>query len=126
MRSDLRAEDCDDANVSRLAELHGNQTIGLGVPEGACCGSDGGSIVLLNDASDDVLELFVELGEVFDARLNNLLRPLIDLLSLVFNLIGTDDIVYSFFGDALNILRIKFILVLKVGHFLFVFLNTEI
>ena len=119
MRSDLRAEDCDDANVSRLAELHGNQTIGLGVPEGACRGGNRGSIVLLDDARYDILELFVQLREVLNAALDDLRGPLVDLVSLILNLVRTNDVVDSFLGNLLHVLRVKFVLVLKVCHFLF-------
>ena len=57
--SDLHAEDCDDADVGWLTQLHGDQTVRFGVPEGACRGGYRGSIVLLNDARYNILELFV-------------------------------------------------------------------
>ena len=57
--SDLHAEDCDDADVGWLTQLHGDQTVRFGIPEGACRGGYRGSIVLLNDARYNILELFV-------------------------------------------------------------------
>ena len=117
-RSDLRTEDCDDADVGRLAKLHGDQTIGLGVPEGACRGGNRGSIVLLDDARYDILELFIQLREVLNAALDNLRGPLVDLVSLILDLVGTDDVVDGFLGDLLHVLRVKFVLVFEVCHFL--------
>ena len=117
-RSDLRTEDCDDADVGRLAKLHGDQTIGLGVPEGACCGGNRGSIVLLDDARYDILELFIQLREVLNAALDNLRGPLVDLVSLILDLVGTDDVVDGFLGDLLHVLRVKFVFVFEVCHIL--------
>ena len=59
--SDLHAEDSDNADVGGLAELYGDETVGLGVPEGGGGRCDGRAIVLLDDARDHVLELLVQL-----------------------------------------------------------------
>ena len=115
--SDLHAEDCDDADVGGLTELHRDQTIGLRVPKGARGRSYCRSIVLLNDASDNILELFVELGELLDAGFNNLLGPLVNLVPLVLDLIGTNDHVNGRLRDGLNLLGVEFKLVFKfLGH----------
>ena len=115
--SDLHAEDSNNTDVGRLAQLHWDQTIWLRVPKSARGWGNCGAIVLLDDAGDDVLKLFVELGQILDALLDDLLGPLVDLLTLVLYLIWTNNIVNSFFGDALNILRIELILVFKICHF---------
>ena len=57
--SDLRAENCDNADVSGLAQLHRDETIGFGVPEGTCSWGDRSAIVLLDDASHNILKLLV-------------------------------------------------------------------
>ena len=114
--SDLHAEDCDNADVGRLSELHRDQTVRRRVPKGACRRGDCRTVVLLDDACHHVLELFIKLGEVLDARLDDLLTPLVDLLALVLDLVGADHVVDSFFGDALHILRVEFKFVFKVGH----------
>ena len=71
--SDLHAEDCDDADVGRLAQLHGDQTIRFSIPEGTCCGGNRGSIVLLNDARYNILEFFVQFSQILNATLDDLL-----------------------------------------------------
>ena len=117
--SDLHGEDCHNTDVGVLIELHRDQTISLGVPECAGGGGDCGSIVLLDDASDYILEFLLQFGEIFDARLNNLLRPLVNSFALILNVLWTDHIVHGVFSNFLNSLRIKFVLVLKVGHTFF-------
>ena len=71
--SDLHAEDCDDADIGRLTELHGNQTVRLGVPEGTRCRGNCGSIVLLDDARYDILEFFVKFSQILDTTFDDLL-----------------------------------------------------
>ena len=115
--SDLHAEDCDDADVGGLTELHRDQTIGLRVPKGARGRSYCRSIVLLNDARYNILELFVELGELLDAGFNNLLGPLVYLVPLVLDLIRTDDHVNGRLRDGLYLLGVELKLVFKfLGH----------
>ena len=113
----MHAEDCDDADVGGLTKLHRDQTIGLRVPEGARGRSYCRSIVLLNDARYNVLELFVELGELLDARLNNLLGPLVHFVPLVLDLIRANDHVNGGLRDGLHLLGVELKLVLKfLGH----------
>ena len=71
---------------------------------------------MLDDACHNVLEFFLELGKILDAGLNDLLGPLVDSLTLVLDLIGTNDVVDGLLGDALHGLGIELVLVLKVGH----------
>ena len=114
--SDLHAEDCDDADVGWLAQLHRDQTVGLRVPEGARGRCNRCAIVLLDNARYDVLELFVEFGEILDAGFDDLLTPLVYLFSLVLNLVGTNDVVHGFFGNLLNVLRRELQLILEISH----------
>ena len=114
--SDLHAEDCDNTDVGGLTELHGDKTVRLGVPVGSGCGGDSGAIILLDDASHHILEFLVKLGQVLDARLDDLLGPLVNLLALVLDLVGANHVVYGFLSDALHVDRVELVLVLVVGH----------
>ena len=114
--SDLHAEDCHDADVGGLAQLHGDQTVRLCVPEGARGRCNRGSIILLNDARYYILELLVQFGEVLDARLDDLLAPLVDLFSLVLDLVRTNNVVYGFLSNLLNVLRRELQLILEICH----------
>ena len=109
--SDLHGEHRHDAGVRLLAQLHGDKAVVLLVPEGGRGRRDCRPVVLLDDARDHVLELFVELGEVLDACFDDLLGPLVDLLALVLNLVGTKHIAEVLFGDALHILGVELVLV---------------
>ena len=71
---------------------------------------------MLDDARDYILELLVEPGELFDTLFNNLLGPLVYLVTLVLNLVGTNDVVDRLFSDALHILGIELVLVVKLCH----------
>ena len=71
--SDLHAEDCDDADVGGLTELHRDQTIGLRVPKGARGRCYCRTIVLLNDARYNILEFFVQFSQILNATLDDLL-----------------------------------------------------
>ena len=114
--SDLHGEDCDNTDVGGLAQLDGDQAIRCAIPIGARSWGNRRSIVLLDDACHHVLEFFLELGKILDAGLNDLLGPLVDSLTLVLDLIGTNDVVDGLLGDALHGLGIELVLVLKVGH----------
>lgn len=59
--SDLSGEDSNDTNVGRLIEHDRNETISLGVPVGGGSALNGGTIVLLDDASHNVFKVFTEL-----------------------------------------------------------------
>ena len=114
--SDLHAEDCDNTDVGGLSQLNWDQTVGLRVPKGRRSWCDSCAIVLLDNARDYILELLVEPGELFDTLFNNLLGPLVYLVTLVLNLVGTNDVVDRLFSDALHILGIELVLVVKLCH----------
>ena len=71
---------------------------------------------MLDDARYNVLELLVEPGELLYALFNDLLRPLVYLVALILDLVGANNVVDRFLSDALHILGIKLVLVVKFCH----------
>ena len=71
---------------------------------------------MLDDARYHILELFVQLGQILDATLDDLLGPLVDLLALILDLIRADNVIHGLFGDSLHVLRVELVLIFKIGH----------
>ena len=75
-----------------------------------------GAIILLDDAGDDVFEVFAEFGEFLDDLLNNLLGPLVDLVPLVDELGATNNGLDGILSDLLHLLGVEVLIVLKFSH----------
>ena len=117
--SDLHGKDCHNTDIGVLIELYRDQAISLRIPESTCSWCNCGAIVLLDYASDNILELLLQFGEIFDARLDDLCGPLIYFLALVLNVLRADDIVDGILSDFLDGLGIELVLVIKFGHSFF-------
>ena len=83
--SDTHGENSDDTEESLTTQLHGNKTILLGFP--MSCGGrlQTRAVILHYDAGYRILKRFVKFGQVLDARLNDLLTPLVNFVFLIRN-----------------------------------------
>lgn len=75
-----------------------------------------GAVVLCDDTCDGILEGLRETGELLDARFNDLLAPLIDLLLLVDDVLRANHLLDCLLGDLLHLLRVEVLIIIEVVH----------
>ena len=75
------------------------------------------SVILLQDARDDVLEIFAELSETFQDQLDNLLAPLASLVPLERCVLVNKYLPDSVLCDLLHLLRVEISVIFEIlGH----------
>jgi hypothetical protein len=77
---------------------------------------DSGAIILLDDASDNILEVLAQLSELLNALLNDLLGPLVDLVALVNEVIAANDSLDGVLSDLGNLLGVEVLIVFEFCH----------
>ena len=83
--SDRHGEDSDDTEESFSTQLHRYKTIFLSFPMCGSGGLEARAVILHYDAGYRILKRFVKFGQVLDARLNDLLTPLVNFVFLIRN-----------------------------------------
>ena len=114
--SDLCGEDGHDANIGGLVKHHRYEPVTFGVPVGGGGALNSGAIILLDDAGDHILEVLAQLGKLLDALLNDLLRPLVNFVSLVHELAATNHGLHCILRNLLNLLGVEVLVVVELGH----------
>ena len=95
--SNLNCEYGDHTDDSAAIVLNGDKTIRPDIPVGSNSWLNSSAIILLHDTCNYVLRRLVEFGEFLYAIFDNLLGPLVDLLSLI------DSIwIYDAFNNVLD------------------------
>ena len=115
-RSDLDrvhgAEQVDRVDVC----LDRDETVVLHVPSAGCRRLHACAIILLNHARYNVLHGLLELGQLLDAVLDDLLRPLRDLVAVV-DRVRVENTRDHITHQLLDLGRVELRVVLKVCHF---------
>lgn len=114
--SDLCGKDGHNANVGGLVQHDGNETISFGVPIGGGRTLNARAVILLDDASHDVLEVLAQLCKFLNDLLNDLLGPLVDFVALVDELGATNDSLDGVLCNALHLLGVEVLIVLEISH----------
>ena len=115
-RSDLNGENSDHADNCPAVVLDGDETIRADVPVRGYRRLQAGAVVLLNNARYNILGGFVEFRQLLDAVLDDLLRPLVYLLSLV-DCVGVDYALDYVLNDLVYLRGVEVLVVLEVCHF---------
>lgn len=80
-----------------------------------------------DDARHGVLEGLREARQLLDAGLDDLLAPLVDLLLLVDDVVGADDLLDGGLRDLLDLLRVEVLVVrVEVVHLFFILFKLNL
>ena len=116
--SKCHCEDRYNAEECLRSQLHWNEPILLSFPVGGCRGLQTRAVVLCNDACHCVLERLAGPCQVFYARLDNLLAPLVDFFLLVDDIVRADNLLDCSLRNKFDLLWIEVHVIISVVHFL--------